>query len=200
MNLGMFLLYRGLINTGIKLMNRVTLINPTNPYAYQNRAVAYEAIGNFEQSKLDILKVLEIAPESIFSSKWRIRQLILSDKITETKDFLQKMKKRFSDNHELQLGIISLSYALNGEKEESLKIFPNGSPLLFYIFNMVDEAIDYLYKDFENHKNSEYSIYFQLKNSKMYDFLRSDPRFQEILAKHKEIYEENLEKYGDIDI
>ena len=34
--------------------------------------------------------------------------------------------------------------------------------------------------------------------SGMYDEFRDDPRFIDILEKHKELYEENLEKYGDL--
>jgi TolB-like protein len=54
-------------------------------------------------------------------------------------------------------------------------------------------------EDFERKKKLEESWYLRLKNHQLYDFLRSDPRFQEILSKHKELYEENLRKYGDID-
>ncbi len=45
--------------------------------------------------------------------------------------------------------------------------------------------------------------YTQARNEKyqlVLEKIRSDPRFQEILAKHKELYEENLAKYGDLDI
>ena len=44
------------------------------------------------------------------------------------------------------------------------------------------------------------SYYFHLKNNRVFDTVRSDPRFQEILAKHKELYEENLKKYGDLEL
>ncbi len=42
------------------------------------------------------------------------------------------------------------------------------------------------------------SFYTGTTNMPTYDFLRDDPRFQEILAKHKEVYDENLRKYGDL--
>jgi hypothetical protein len=48
--------------------------------------------------------------------------------------------------------------------------------------------------------NRKISRYDFLKSNPSFETVRSDPRFQEILAKHKELYEENLEKYGDIDI
>jgi hypothetical protein len=43
------------------------------------------------------------------------------------------------------------------------------------------------------------SDYLQLKNNIFLKDVRNDPRFQKILAKHKDLYEENLRKYGDID-
>ena len=43
-------------------------------------------------------------------------------------------------------------------------------------------------------------MYLEFMNNPLFNFLHSDPRFHEILAKHKEVYEENLAKYGDIDI
>jgi hypothetical protein len=65
---------------------------------------------------------------------------------------------------------------------------------------MKDEVILYLNEDFERINNAQWSWYLWFMNQPSYEFLHSDPRFQEILAKHKELYEENLKKYGDIDI
>jgi hypothetical protein len=65
---------------------------------------------------------------------------------------------------------------------------------------MKDEAIDHLNTIYEQDKEHKRSRYLSFKNNPFYDNLRSDPRFQEILAKHKKLYEENLAKYGDIDI
>ena len=44
------------------------------------------------------------------------------------------------------------------------------------------------------------SRYLTYLNHPHYKILHNDPRFQELLAKHKELYEENLKKYGDIDL
>jgi hypothetical protein len=65
---------------------------------------------------------------------------------------------------------------------------------------MSDETIQYLNEDFDRVKNTKSTWYLGLKYWPIYDFLRPDSRFQEILAKHKELYEENLAKYGDIDL
>jgi hypothetical protein len=64
---------------------------------------------------------------------------------------------------------------------------------------MKEEVIQYLNEDFERIRQSQNSYYLLYINHPLYEFLHSDPRFQEILAKHKEIYEDNLAKYGDIE-
>ena len=69
-----------------------------------------------------------------------------------------------------------------------------------YILGTTDEVINVLTKQLEISKNNERSVYFPLSTNPFYDPYRSDPRFQEILAKYKELYEENLRKYGDIDL
>ena len=65
---------------------------------------------------------------------------------------------------------------------------------------MVDESIDALNKRIEWRENFESTWYLFLSTSTRVDFLRSDPRFQEILKEHKKIYDELLEKYPDIDM
>jgi uncharacterized membrane protein YbaN (DUF454 family) len=54
--------------------------------------------------------------------------------------------------------------------------------------------------DQEKVKTLKGSHYLLLKKDTSFDFLRSDPRFEKILVQHKELYEESLRKYGDIDI
>jgi len=61
---------------------------------------------------------------------------------------------------------------------------------------MTDKAID-VYKPLcDRELKNRRSEYLFMKNNPFYDNIRSDPRFQEILAEHKALYEENLRKYG----
>jgi hypothetical protein len=69
---------------------------------------------------------------------------------------------------------------------------------LYDHFKMDDEFIQYLTEDFDRLKKREESWYIWLKNSTLFDKLRSYSRFQELLAKHRKLYEENLNKYKDI--
>jgi hypothetical protein len=65
---------------------------------------------------------------------------------------------------------------------------------------MHEEAFEFLNMQSEAFIDDVDSMYMWLLNDPIYDDFRDDPRFQKILVKHKEIYEENLKKYGDVDI
>ena len=92
--------------------------------------------------------------------------------------------------------------AAKGEKDKALEINLSADQkwLVYRFLKMKDEVIQYLNDDFERKKNEQGSWYLWFINHPSYGFLRSDPRFQEILAKHKKLYEENLRKYGNIEL
>jgi hypothetical protein len=87
-------------------------------------------------------------------------------------------------------------FAAKGEKEKALAI--RKSAAVYSLLGMKDEAIQYIEdemkKDFEHHDCS----YISLSNSPFYDSLRDDTRFQEILKKAKQKYEERLDRFGDL--
>jgi uncharacterized protein YeeX (DUF496 family) len=90
----------------------------------------------------------------------------------------------------------SLVFAAKGEKDKALAIRRSGA--VYSLLGMKDEAIQYIQdemkKDYEHHECS----YLSLLNSPFYDSLRDDTRFQEILKKAKQKYEERLKKFSDL--
>jgi len=93
---------------------------------------------------------------------------------------------------------MAIHYAIKGENDKALDLSKYDE--IYALLNMKDEAISEIQKTSVNFKKRERSMYNYLKNSFFYDNLRSDHRFQEIIKEQKKIYEENLRKYGDIDL
>ena len=73
--------------------------------------------------------------------------------------------------------------------------------VIYLLLNDQEKAIELIIEGEKDRssKGIRRSMYFTYLNYPCYKILHNDPRFQEILAKHKELYEENLKKYGDIE-
>ena len=198
-DIGIFYELRGLHYQAIELFTNATEINPLNSRAYFNRSWCYMLLGDFHQAESDVVKALEIYPNFPIALLWYAYILIQTGRIDDAEEVIKRREKLYPNNDWNDI-LRSILYAFIGENEKALENYPDGELLLFAELKMVDETIESLEKSIDSNRESEYSMYLTLNNSPTYDFLRSDPRFQEILARHKEIYDENLEKYPDIDI
>jgi len=197
--IGIFYQQKGLHHLAIEYLSRAIEFNPIYSLAYFNRGWCYILLGNLEEADLDIVKSLEIDPEFDLALGWYAWCLVKMDRITEAKGIIKKREELFP-NDDWNNVLKSVMYALTGDREKAFEKYPEGNFYIFVSLKMVDETIDLLSRQIDRHKKSEYSTYLWLSNSPIYDFLRSDPRFQKILKEEKKIYEENLEKYPDIDI
>ena len=81
--------------------------------------------------------------------------------------------------------------AAEGKKEEALNINPNGGLLLYSLLNMKEEALNIITAGWK-------PSYPELKNNRIYDFIREEPIFIEILAKAKIVQEVRVRKYGHL--
>jgi hypothetical protein len=75
-------------------------------------------------------------------------------------------------------------FAAKGKKDEALTLHRDAA--IYSLLDMKDEAIAYLKKEMNN---SMAESYLSLVYLPIYDSLREDPRFQEILEAKKQIYE-----------
>ena len=103
-----------------------------------------------------------------------------------------------TDSTKLNTGKAYL-YAMKGEKEKAFKLYKGNFAPIYSILGKTDKAMKILNEYYENALKQKQSQYLWLKTDNAFDNIRSDPRFQELLAKHKELYDENMRKYGDMD-
>jgi hypothetical protein len=119
--------------------------------------------------------------------------LVYLKKYEKAKVYLEKFENNCPQFTMMANVVKFIKHIINGEKEKALEI---ENPEKFYLLEMSEEALNILNTSYERYKNLEQSRYLHYLHHPKYDFIREDPRFQEILAKHKELYDENLRKYG----
>jgi tetratricopeptide (TPR) repeat protein len=166
------------------------------------RGYSYHLIREYDRAEIEYRRALEIDPNEGAALYRLARLLIERNRYDEANEMYAKFRNLYPDGGKYRRFLKASLYAVNGERDKALSINLGGRAKLriYLLLKMSEESIQYLNEDFERKKKLEESWYLRLKNHQLYDFLHSDPRFQKMLAKHKEIYEENLEKYWDIDI
>jgi serine/threonine protein kinase/Tfp pilus assembly protein PilF len=204
-SLGWFFLYRGMYYQALKYLNRAVEIDPLYPQSYNIRGRIYEWLGKFEKAELNFKRALDIDPNH-YRALLDYRILLIDMKrYDEAKKIIKKFMKLYPNSPGNEFNK-SLIHVIDGKKEKALVQYPKELQMLYlylvrlYLYlGMNEEAINKLDVIFEGDKNGDYSRYLLLNNHPLFDPFRSDPRFQEILAKHKDLYEENLKKYTDIE-
>jgi hypothetical protein len=88
-----------------------------------------------------------------------------------------------------------LYLAGTGERDRALEADRNG--VVLTLLGMKDEALDAIEAAIKDNVGISRAFYSYLPLTKLdvYDSLRDDPRFREIVKKEKEKYEEKLKKY-----
>ncbi len=152
---------------------------------------------------IDLLIQLYALSISFFAHCNYVMVLLWQEKYKEAKESLIEIKEK---EHPFYQACKALLHAVNGEKEQAIKISNEinidvwfASAFINLILGMNNEFFQKIVKVSEEWLKSESSWYLFFKMHPFFDNIRSDPRFQEILAKHKELYEENLAKYVDIE-
>jgi len=114
----------------------------------------------------------------------------------------QKVEELLAETEKINPGYWGISYgrallsAVKGDKENALALYKNSE--VYSLLGMKDEAIQQLNKEIRGSVWEPYIFYLHLLNNPFYDSLREDPRFQEIVKREKKLYEDHLEKYGNL--
>jgi TolB-like protein/Tfp pilus assembly protein PilF len=193
---------RGLINIANRYFVKAIETDPLQPMNYAWNAHCLSLMGKYQESENNLKRALEIDPDHFVTIVYYIWLLIASERYDEANIMLVNYYEVYGNNINM-IGLRAMLFAISADKENALKNYPEGHYYKYYIYavlSMIDSSIDYLNDLFNDRwAQIEESRYIELKMNPLLDNLRSDPRFREILAKHKELYEENLHKYADIE-
>jgi serine/threonine protein kinase len=199
--MGIFFFQKGCAYLSIKCLSRAIELNPLDQDYYLFRGRNYANIGEFSKAESDLKTAIEINPHW-FNLGYYIFLLVELKRYDEAKNLFTQLK---NGNPSEELSFIkAIRYAIDGKEEEAIKTLHSKegiySIVLHAILGKKDKTLNILEKATEIYQEKNRSYYLLLTNLSIFDHLRTDSRFQKILAKHKDIYEKNLEKYGDLDI
>jgi tetratricopeptide (TPR) repeat protein len=148
-----------------------------------------------EKAAIYIEKALEIEPDNFWSYLDQCLLFIMMKKYDKAKEPLARAEK-IDPGYPGSKFYRALIFAAKGEREKALSLRKNGP--VYSLLGMKDEAIKYIDDEIKKGKEHFQYSYIPLANSALYDNLRDDKRFQEIVKKQKKKYEERLKKYGKL--
>jgi len=196
-----FLNETGCLRLTMMCYDRAIELNPLDSFPYLANGIFHMIFGEIPEAERSIHKAFEI--DSTIQIKVAYLLLLKHKEEYETaKEYIDKLRTEYQDkNFDYQEATI---YAINGQSKKALNKIESFSWMqkmfLFSLLDFKDESINEIQQMSEYYQKHEKSLYLTLLYNPYLENMRSHPRFADILALHKKLYEENLAKYGDIDI
>jgi len=206
-HVGSFFRSIGLYEQARQHYDRALAVNPVpDDYIWhQNRADCYSWVGRQDEAIIQMRQALELDPDYELFLNY-VEELIKLGELELAADTLAEAKSAYgeSDYHRQHRALL---YAVSGDAKNALNLIAGDEDTFRSIFTSIysllglkDEAIT----------NIQYGIamgfdiqqwylytYLFLKHNPLYDNLRADARFQEIMRSQQAVYQERVQKYGD---
>jgi len=194
-----FILHReGLCDKAVKYLARAIELDPFYIWSVSHLAYSLSQLGEFDKAAAYFDKVMEINPNHRLLFHRHAFFCIETGKMQEASEYIDKAEE-IDPDHPSHAYYKALLHAARGEKEKALEIYDSPSFAVYSLLGMKDEAFCVGVEGMEKGMEKGWeSYYLQLKNSPLYDNLRDDVRFKEILEKTKERYEELSNYYKDL--
>jgi serine/threonine protein kinase/Tfp pilus assembly protein PilF len=193
---GMFYQIVGLFHRSVQFYTKALDIDPLNFYTLMNRGGTSLRLGAFEDALKDIEKSDQIMPDNTYNLDSYALVLVLKKSYKKAGEIMNKIES-LPRGYSFYSSLTKALYlAGTGEPDKALEESRHG--IVLALLGRMDEALDAIEKAIKD--NAElyraFYSYLPLTNLDIYDSLRDDPRFQEIVRKEKQKYEQNLKKYA----
>jgi serine/threonine protein kinase/Tfp pilus assembly protein PilF len=194
---GFFLSDLGLYSHAVKYFSREAELDPFYLYAQGWLGNCFACVGEFEKAVIHYKKALEISPNNVEYMVKCSTYLIINKKYSEAEEVLASAEKIDPNSSWLPYRKALLP-AAKGEKDKALALYKKENWLglqIYSLLGMKQEANRILNKLAKDDYDFHYNV---LINNPFFDNLRDEPRFNEIVEKAKQVYEERVRKYGDL--
>lgn len=207
-----FLIGLGHPERALRRLTQVLDASPSRSRVLWLRAVCREWVGDYEAALADGKKALDLEPTSGYLRCMRARLMILTGDLSEAKAEIAVAESlpRAGGDVEFTKALLWAARRDRARAEDALARPARATVLRNYIETMVhaslgdiDETVDLIAQTIETGfarlvTHAYFYLYLVNPNNHFYDTLRSDPRFQEILAGQKRRYEEESARLGDL--
>ncbi|MGD8537783.1 MAG: protein kinase [Candidatus Aminicenantes bacterium] len=194
---GVFSIYIHHYDQAIECFDRTLDLNPLYFFALSNRGYIRMLLGDFDKALVDMEKSYQVQPAFVWGLSNYALGLVLKGyykKAEEILDLAESIPPGFAA--EILPMTRAIYYAALGERHKALAASRKGAVLA--VLGMNEEAVDTI-DEYTRSEKGEYVgfySYLSLLNLPLYDSLRDEPRFQEILGREKSKYEKNLIEYS----
>jgi len=204
--MGSFLTRHGLHHQAINFFTKTVELDPLDPYHYYCLGITHRFVGNFDQAMIDFQNALEIDTDDRLALNYFARFLIAMKKYNEAEKLMARSAKINPGARSNKLNNAFL-YAVKGKKDEALQSLEQGGfedsryrkIIIYSLLGLKDAAIKLIDKrPFGSSWNVLGSDYLNMLNNPCFAILRDSEDFKVALQKAKEMYEENLIKYGKV--
>lgn len=186
----------GLYRQAIQFYDKAAELNPFNMYTFTNRGWNLLYVGEVDRALEDFVRSYGIQPDCVPNLIGYATAVIFKKQYQQADSLLQHAEKQPPTPSDPDLkSTRALYFAVLGEREKALAL--SWWPGVLVMLGMEDEAIVAIDQKTKS-QGVVYDMlsYLSLKRLPIYDNLRDDPRFQEILERQKAGYEERLKKYS----
>jgi eukaryotic-like serine/threonine-protein kinase len=192
--IGLFFTSVGLHHQAVKFFQRAGELDPFYLYALSNQAGRWRDVGEFGKAEAAYRKVLELDPQDATYLAAYAYLLIIVRRESLARELLSQAEGRRPADPTLRLTLPVL-YAVEGNKAKALAAMQHPDAVVYSILGMTDEAIATIEK---NHREVRDYSYLPLITNPLYDPLRADRRFREIINCRKQVYDDLVRKFGGL--
>jgi eukaryotic-like serine/threonine-protein kinase len=192
---GMCYLYHGLYGLAVRDLSRAMELDPYNFWTPYKLAMAYMYSGEFDKADACFQKYFELAPpvEPLVYPGRNIALQIMMKRYDKADGLVRRGEVTTPDADWVRK-YRAVLFAARGEREKALDLYKNSD--VYALLGMRDEALVALGREVRGTVFNPYIYYQDLAHNPFYDKLRGDPRFENLIAREKKLYDAAMKRYG----
>jgi TolB-like protein/Tfp pilus assembly protein PilF/predicted Ser/Thr protein kinase len=204
---GSFLRSIGLYESAIRHYRRTLDLEPLSYGAHLTSIACFSYTGDLEKALSLARKAVDLAPNNSRTHIYCARQLLFLEKYEDAEKEIARAEN-ISPGEPTIARLKAWIAAAQGRREEALSLIKDVEPPYIYDVTNIYSLLEMTDKVLENIQagiaqglkgTGDYLYgYPYLANNRLFDPLRRDSRFKEILSTEKKKYDEKMKKYGGL--